>query len=100
MLTCQNAEGVHGQRKVGNPCTSSMENQVEWEMSVPAVRRVDNLALIIVASALLIEMTLSIGAFLINKFQKQDMRLHFRLSFGLVLGFMLSVLGHMTRVTH
>jgi len=26
MLICQNAEGVHGQRKVGNPCTKASCN--------------------------------------------------------------------------
>jgi len=24
MLICQNADGVHGKRKVGNPCTNRM----------------------------------------------------------------------------
>ena len=29
MLICQNAEGLHGQRKVGNPCARGLFNALE-----------------------------------------------------------------------
>jgi len=33
MLICRNVEGVHGQKKVGNPCSSAMGRRVMNEIA-------------------------------------------------------------------
>jgi len=33
MIICQNAEGVHGQREVGNPCARSTVSCVRTEIT-------------------------------------------------------------------